>query len=53
MFGTQPNEKYEVWPEIKLPLKLAENEQTQSKSRKRKLSAFYGWQRDLVEFSIS
>jgi len=32
----------------KLSLKLAQNEQKQSKSKKQKLSLPYGWQRDLV-----
>jgi hypothetical protein len=36
----------------KLSLKSAQNEQKQSKVKKEKLSLSYGWQRDLVEFSI-
>jgi hypothetical protein len=36
----------------KLSLKLAQNEQIQSKSREQKLALSDGWQRDLVEFSI-
>jgi hypothetical protein len=36
----------------KLSLKLAQEEQKRSKRRKEKLSLSYGWQRDLVEFSI-
>jgi hypothetical protein len=36
----------------KLSLKVAQNEQKLSKSKKQKLSLSYGWQRDLVEFSI-
>jgi hypothetical protein len=36
----------------KLSLKLAQNEQKSSKSRKLKMALSYGWQRDLVEFSM-
>jgi hypothetical protein len=36
----------------KLTLQLAQNEQKQSKSKEEKLSLSYGWQRDLVEFSM-
>ena len=36
----------------KLSLRLAQNEQKRSKSRKQKIALSYGWQRDLVEFSI-
>jgi hypothetical protein len=35
----------------KLPLKVAQKEQKQSKSRKLKVTLSCGWQRDLVEFS--
>jgi hypothetical protein len=35
----------------RLSLKLAQNEQTRSKSRKQKIALSCGWQRDLVDFS--
>jgi hypothetical protein len=35
----------------KLSLKLAQNEQKRSKSRKQKFALSDGWQRDLVRFS--
>jgi hypothetical protein len=61
-FWTDPNEtegtlkqvsgELNSWSVTKLSLKVAQNEQKLSNSRKLKTSLSYSWQRDLIVFSI-